>query len=134
VHRPVHVSTGADRSKKPSPDEAPGNGGRRAAELPRHHHAPAPVSASRGDLRAEIALIDATRNAVNAHADDRALALIHRYQATYPTGTFRPEAALLRIEAIADLGRTAEARTLARRFIVAHPDNPLAERVARLAQ
>jgi len=120
-----------------APDEAVDEVGRRAAQLPRHHRAPAPAPtavAAPSDLRAEIALIDATRNAVAAHDDTRALALVRRYEATYPTGTFRPEAAVLRIEALANLGRTAEARGLARRFMAAHPDNPLADRVARLAR
>jgi hypothetical protein len=117
----------------PSPAEA-NDVARPAAELPRHRRAPVPAAAPPSDLRAEIALIDATRNAVAAHADDRALALIRRYEATYPTGTFRPEATVLRIEALADLGHTSEARALARRFIAAHPDNPLADRVARLAR
>jgi hypothetical protein len=118
-------------------DEASDGVAPRAAQLPRPHHAAAPAAAGaapRSDLRAEIALIDATRNAVAAHDDDRALALVRRYEATYPGGTFRPEAAVLRIEALANLGRSGEARTLARRFIAAHPDNPLADRVARLAR
>jgi hypothetical protein len=38
----------------------------------------------------------------------------------------------LRIEALDHLGRTAQARTLAERFIAAHPDSPLADRVARV--
>ena len=95
-----------------------------------HHHALAAATPS--DLRAEIALVDAARSAVSAGADDRALALLHRYDTSYRAGTFRPEAAALRIEALDHLGRTAQARTLAQRFIAAHPDSPLADRVARV--
>ncbi len=89
-------------------------------------------SATPSDLRAEIALVDAARTAVATGGDDRALALLHRYDTSYRPGTFRPEAAALRIEALAHLGRTAQALPLAQRFIAAHPDSPLADRVARV--
>ena len=95
-------------------------------------HRRAVAAATPGDLRAEIALVDAARSAVTTGADDRALALLNRYDSTYRTGTFRPEAAALRIEALGHLGHTVQARTLAHRFIAAHPDSPLAERVARV--
>ena len=93
-----------------------------------HHHAAAPSS----ELRAEIALVDAARSAIATGADDRALVLLNRYDTSYRAGTFRPEATALRIEALDHLGRTAQARTLAQRFIAAHPDSPLAGRVARV--
>jgi hypothetical protein len=95
-----------------------------------HHHALGAATPS--DLRAEIALVDAARSAVATGANDRALALLHRYDTTYRAGTFRPEATALRIEALDHLGRMTQARTLAERFIAAHPDSPLAERVARV--
>ncbi len=95
-----------------------------------HHHALAATTPS--ELRAEIALVDAARSAVSTGADDRALVLLNRYDTSYRTGTFRPEAAALRIEALDHLGRIARARTLAQRFIAAHPDSPLADRVARV--
>jgi hypothetical protein len=95
------------------------------------HHAPAGTAPS--DLRGEIALIDAARNAVTHASCARALALLDRYEASYPTGTFRPEATVLRVEALSGLGRAAEARVLARRFMAVHPDSPLAARVSRQA-
>jgi hypothetical protein len=95
-----------------------------------HRH---PVSAATpSDLRVEIALVDAARSAVATGADDRALALLDRYDSSYRAGTFRPETTALRIEALEHLGRTAQARTLAERFIAAHADSPLADRVARV--
>jgi hypothetical protein len=95
-----------------------------------HHHALAAATPS--ELRAEIALVDAARSAVATGADDRALSLLNRYDSSYRAGTFRPEATALRIEALDHLGRTAQARALAQRFIAAHPDSPLADRVARV--
>ena len=94
-----------------------------------HHHTLAVTSS---ELRAEIALVDAARSAVATGADDRALVLLNRYDNSYRTGTFRPEATALRIEALDHLGRTAQARMLAQRFLAAHPDSPLADRVARV--
>jgi hypothetical protein len=104
----------------------------RPASIPAraHHHALA--AATPGELRAEIALVDAARSAVSTGADDRGLVLLNRYDTSYRAGTFRPEVAALRIEALDHLGRTAQARTLAQRFIATHPDSPLADRVARV--
>ncbi len=95
-----------------------------------HHHALAAATPS--ELRAEIALVDAARSAVGNGADDRALVLLNRYDSSYRAGTFRPEATALRIEALDHLGRTAQARALAQRFLAAHPESPLADRVARV--
>lgn len=43
------------------------------------------------------------------------------------------EASLLRIEALAQVGRTAEARSLAQRFVAQHPNNPLVDRAQKFA-
>ena len=85
------------------------------------------------DLRDEIALVDAARTSLEAGAPERALVLLRRYAASYPAGTFRPEAAVLRIESLAATGRRDEARALARDFVARHPAGPLSERMARLA-
>jgi hypothetical protein len=96
-----------------------------------HRSARGPAAPS--DLRGQIALLDAARASVASRADARALALLDRYDASYPAGAFRPEASALRIEALGSLGRTAQARTLAQRFLAAHADSPLADRVARVS-
>jgi hypothetical protein len=90
--------------------------------------------ASATDLRQQIALLDSVRAALASAAHARALDLLRRYQDRYPAGSFRPEAAALRIEALVRLGRTAEARGLADRFVAEHGASPLAERVARLVR
>ena len=89
---------------------------------------PAPAA----DIQEQIALIDAARAAVAAGSGDRALTLVHRYQSKYPRGSFRPEAAALKIEALSKLGRNAEARRLAEKFVADHGGGPLADRVRRL--
>jgi hypothetical protein len=86
------------------------------------------------DLRDQIALIDAARTAVKAGATERALVLLRRYETSYPGGAFRPEALALRIEALAEGGRAAEARPLAREFLARYPQSPLSDRVARAAR
>jgi len=85
-----------------------------------------------GDLAAEIGLVDAARTAVATGGEEKALVLLRRYEATYPSGTFRPEATVLRIEALDRLGRKKDARDLARTFVAAHPESALADRVARV--
>jgi hypothetical protein len=85
------------------------------------------------DIRDQIALMDAARTAVKAGSTERALLLLRRYDATFPAGAFRPEALALRIEALDEGGRSAEARALAREFLARYPQSPVAERVARVA-
>jgi hypothetical protein len=126
---PVATTAPAEAPPAAAPVAAP-TPVRVAHRVAAHHHA-APV-ASQSELRAEIALVDAARSAVSASANERALALLDRYEGSYPRGTFRPEVAALRIEALEHLGRTVQARALARKFIATHADSPLADRVARV--
>lgn len=132
THRPVHgpppVRTETPAAPAATP-AAPALQPAPAAPHPRRHHlAPAPVA---GDLRAEIALLDAARAAAAGGDDARALALLQRYDATFPAGTFRPESTALQVEALAHLGRAERARVLGRSFIAAHPNSPLVDRVRR---
>jgi hypothetical protein len=85
------------------------------------------------DIAEQIALIDAARVALAGGSAQRALTGVRQYQTRYPQGTFRPEAAAIKIEALLKLGHADEARALAERFLVAHGPSPLADRVARLA-
>jgi hypothetical protein len=86
-----------------------------------------------GELANQIAIVDAARSALAAGNAQRALSLARQYQSEYANGAFGPEVAAVKIEALVKLGRMAEARTLAERFVVAFGPGPLAERVARLA-
>ena len=97
----------------------------------RRAHAPLVAEAGRGDLRAEIALVDEARTAVRERSPRRALALLRRYAVAYPEGTFGPEAEALKVEALDQSGEHRLASSLARTFVSEHPDSPLAERVAR---
>ena len=86
-----------------------------------------------GELQDQVALIDAARESTAAGAGQRALEILRRYQDKYPTGSFRPEATAIKIEALMKLGRSAEARALAERFVAEHRGSLLARRVADVA-
>jgi len=101
---------------------------RAAAPAQRRRAAPAG-----GDLGDQVAFIDSARAAMSAGADRRALEILRRYQDRYPTGSFRPEAVALKVEALMKLGREAEARALAERFVAEHRGSLLARRVAEVA-
>jgi outer membrane protein assembly factor BamD (BamD/ComL family) len=85
------------------------------------------------ELRDQIAFIDTARSDLAAGADRHALDTLRRYQERYPTGSFRPEATALRVEALVKLGRQEEARALAERFVAEHRGSLLAKRVSELA-
>lgn len=124
--RPAPVAPVADEPLT-SQESAP-----KAAQIPPSargsHSTPA------GELAAQIALVDAARHALASGSPQRALSIAREYQAQYPRGTFRPEVAAVKIEALMKLGRTSEARALAERFVVSYGAGPLATRVARLVQ
>jgi hypothetical protein len=117
--------------------ESPGVSPGATVELPTGVAAQSHAQSGRAGMKAndigdQIALVDAARAALAAGAADRALELLRQYQTKYPAGSFRPEAGALRIEALAALGRSAEARALAERFVAEHRGSPLADRVARV--
>jgi hypothetical protein len=85
------------------------------------------------DLSEEIAVVDSARAALRSGANQRALGLVAEYQREVPKGSFRPVATALRIEALVNLGRKAEARALAERFVSTRRGTPLGDRVARIA-
>ena len=97
----------------------------------------APTQRSRAvtasDLRDQVAFIDSARTAMSTGGSRRALETLRRYLDRYPAGSFRPEAIALEVEALMKLGREAEARALAERFVAEHRGSLLARRVADVA-
>jgi hypothetical protein len=83
------------------------------------------------DLREEIRLLDQAREALRHEAPTRALERLGHYAVRFPRGSFRQEAMVLRIEALARSGERARARVMADRFLAEHPESPHADRVAR---
>jgi TolA-binding protein len=84
------------------------------------------------ELANQIALVDAARGALAGGDSARALASVRDYQSGYPNGSFKPEVAAIKIEALLKLGRKTEARALAERFSANYGAGPLADRVTRL--
>jgi len=90
------------------------------------------AAAPSSDLRAEIDLIDGARTALRAGDPAAAMDLLGKHAVHFPHGALAPEETALRVEALMRMGRTAEARAYARRFVAANPASPLAERIQRL--
>ncbi len=85
-----------------------------------------------GDLRAEIDLIDGARAALRAGDTAEAMGLLGQHAMHFSHGALAPEETALRVEALMRMGRTAEAKAYARRFVAANPASPLAERMRHL--
>lgn len=80
-------------------------------------------------LDREIARIAEARAELVKGDGTRALVLLDSYDAEFPSGAFALDVVVLRIEALARSGRTAEARGLGERFLAAHPQSASARRV-----
>jgi hypothetical protein len=97
---------------------------------------PAPLTAkpSRSTFAEQLEILKRARSALRAGDSREALVVLDRHDDALRGGGLEAEARLLRIEALAASGRSAEARDLARRFIVDYPNSPLAARARRFAQ
>jgi len=85
------------------------------------------------ELREQVALLDSARQAMSDGESRRTLEIVRRYLDRYPSGTFRPEATAIQIEALMKVGRETEARALAERFVAENRGSLLAKRVADVA-
>jgi|GEM_PF-2510656 len=88
------------------------------------HPGPAPTS-SRDD---EFALLRAARQAVGDHPN-HALALTEEHARRFPIGMLAQERETIAIEALARLGRAAQAQARSRALLAAHPDSPYKGRI-----
>ena len=97
---------------------------------------PASKAASRPQpsLAEELALLDQARAAFTAKDSARTIALVDQYERELGGTRMRAEAALLRIEALAQSGQRAQAAELARRFVQEHAGNPLTDRARALSK
>ena len=77
----------------------------------------------------EIATLDHARRALADRDAAQALRLLDQLHQDARPQTFRPEALLLRIEALSAAGRSAEARALARQYLERYPSNPGSQRL-----
>jgi len=128
VSAPLTARAAAAPQPGPPAAVVAGSPARPVAATPRVRATP-----TAGDLGDQVAFIDSARAAIGGGASRRALEILRRYQDKYPTGTFRPEATAIKVEALMKLGREAEARALAERFVAEHRGTLLAKRVADVA-
>ena len=80
-------------------------------------------------LSRELASIDAARSALARGDAAGAIARLDRYARAYPRGRLDLEAEVLRIDALAESGRTEQAHARAREFLKRHPNSVLAAHV-----
>jgi outer membrane protein assembly factor BamD (BamD/ComL family) len=134
LERAPTVETAAQLTAPPSPrplagDVRPasyptssGSGGRQA-------ESPSPTAST---LHAEIDLLNAARVALSAGDRPRALELLEGFETQFPEGVLRPEAAILRLDALVASGDRPAAARVARAFLAANPSSPYAPRIQRL--
>jgi hypothetical protein len=84
-------------------------------------------------LADEVALVEQARREA-AGNPSAALATLRRYEREFPRGQLRLESEAIRIEALANAGRRAEARRRAERFLRAHPRAAYVDRIRQIAQ
>ncbi|MDF2691977.1 MAG: hypothetical protein K0S65_360 [Labilithrix sp.] len=127
----------------PRPANLPSDGVR-VEDLPSAQPAPQPtgllprVSGGAGaassvvaepNIDGEIAAIDAARGDLAAARPAEALSRVRSYRRTFAAPHFADEADVLEVQSLAALGRNAEARQMAERFLAKHPQSPYVQRV-----
>jgi hypothetical protein len=105
-----------------------------SAPAPPRAAAPSSKVAARAgtELPAELAMLKQARGALQAGDAASALSTLDRYHLQFPHGAMAPEAALLRIEALAKAGDHAAARRTADALLASDPESPYAARVRPL--
>ncbi len=135
VEAPASVSRAAAFSSRPAdvktPIEAsPASAPAVVSPPSASHSAGSPTSSA---LRAELAALDAARSTLASGDSVGALSFLHAYFHTFPHGRLRPEAEVLRIDALAKGGRMDAARKYAQEFLRRRPNSVLAARVQSIA-
>ena len=89
------------------------------------------------DLREEIRLLDEALDCTvvpKIQEEHFRPSTVNRYLAQFPRGSFRQEASVLRIEALAMTGNNTQAATEAKRFMTTHPSSPHVDKLQRITQ
>lgn len=84
---------------------------------------------ARASLTRELAALDRARLTLSSGDAGGAIGQLDAYQRSFPRGRLALEAEVLRIDGLAKLGRTTEARQHAQTFVRLHPNSVLATRV-----
>jgi TolA-binding protein len=83
-------------------------------------------------LAAEVAAIDLAARAVAERDPARGLVALDAYEKAFPGGVLRPEATVLRVQALVQQGDRPRAVAIARVFLAQHPHSPHADRLRSL--
>ena len=83
-------------------------------------------------LAREIELLDEARYALKRKAPSEALLALDRFARSYPRGRLSAEAFVVRLDALVQSGRKAEARGLAERYLSSNRSSPHAARIRKL--
>jgi hypothetical protein len=130
---PVSSSDPAAAAATPSSsDEAPSGTSvstatTRAAPSPRRVAPPSVES-----LADQSAFLGRVQDALDAHRAPAALATLDAFDRSFPNGAMSQEAAVLRVEALYQAGRTSEALALTDRLLAANPSSTHAEHLRTL--
>jgi hypothetical protein len=89
----------------------------------------APAATHAATLSAELGALDRARLSLTGGDARRALDALDAYDRRFPSGRLQLEAEVLRIDALAKLGRKDAARQRAETFLRRHPNSVLATRV-----
>jgi hypothetical protein len=84
----------------------------------------APTPAEVEALTEEVRQVDRARAALAVGRPAETLAALDEYERRFPQHRFAPEALYLRMEALASLGRTAQARAAAELLLATYPGTP----------
>ncbi len=126
---PDAVRHPAANSNAPTPSEADGNG------RPKVRETNAKTSESANDpLARELVLLKRARSAVSAGNQAAALTAIGEHAQQFPSGRLREEREALRVTALWNMGRRAEAQRAAARFVQQFPRSVLAAQMAAKAE
>ncbi len=82
-------------------------------------------------LAAEVALIDRARTLARSSPGE-AMTALDEYARTFPEGSLRDEAAVVRVEALLAAGRRADAARTAQPYLRDRPNTPIARRLTDL--
>jgi RNA polymerase sigma factor (sigma-70 family) len=107
TNEPVPVTVRATKSSMPAPARPP------------------------DDLAAQNDLLARAANALIEHHGSDALRIADEHARRFPRSPLADLATALRIEALCEIGKVAQARGEARLFIAAHPDAPVVHRISR---
>ncbi len=92
---------------------------------------PSPAPSAAATLSEEAGLLQRAERALAGNQPNAALSALAEHERRFPAGVLHEERQAARVLALCELGRTAEARALARAFVVKSPDSVLVPRLER---